>query len=77
LWRVTNRVEVIDIDDITFAQGPLERLLGVGTLQLTSSDRTHPELSLPGIDAVQQVASTFDDARRRERRKRGLHIEAV
>ena len=28
--RVTDRIEVIDIDNITFEQGPLERLLGVG-----------------------------------------------
>jgi membrane protein YdbS with pleckstrin-like domain len=77
LRRVTNRLEVIDIDDITYVQGPIERLFGVGTIRLTSSDRTHPELQLRGVAEVQRVASVFDDSRRRERRRRGLHIEAV
>ncbi len=77
LSRRTDRVEVIDMDDITFIQGPIERLVGVGRIKVTSSDRTHPEITLPGIDDVERVATLMDDARRRERRRRGLHIEAV
>ena len=77
LWRVIDRIEVIDIDDVTCQQGPIERLLGVGTICITSSDRTHPEITLPGIGNVTEVAAQIDDLRRAERRKRGLHIEAV
>jgi membrane protein YdbS with pleckstrin-like domain len=77
LRRVTDRIEVIDIDDITFEQGLLERLVGVGTIRITSSDKTHPELSLPGIDNVKEVSEKMDDTRRSERRRRGLHIEAI
>lgn len=77
LWRTTDRIELIDVDDVTFRQGPIERMFGVGTIHLSSSDKTHPEIDLPGIEAVQQVASSIDDLRRRERRQRGLHIEAV
>jgi uncharacterized membrane protein YdbT with pleckstrin-like domain len=77
LKRVTDRIEVIDIDDVTFEQGIIQRMLGVGTVRLTSSDRSHPELALRGIDEVQRISGLIDDVRRRERRKRGLHIEAI
>jgi membrane protein YdbS with pleckstrin-like domain len=77
LRRVTDRIEVIDIDDITFEQGLIERLVGVGTIKITSSDRTHPELLLYGIENVGQVSEMLDDIRRAERRRRGLHIENI
>lgn len=77
LWREINRVEAIDIDDVTFMQGPVERLLGVGTVRIISSDQSHPEIDMPGIENVRAVASLIDETRRQERRKRGLHIEAI
>ena len=77
LKRVTDRIEVIDIDDVTFEQRILERMVGVGTIKLVSSDRTHPVLLMRGIENVKQVASQIDDLRRKERRRRGLHIEAI
>lgn len=77
LVRVTDRIEVIDIDDVSFRQGIVARALGVGTITLVSSDRTHPQLVLPGIDDVQRVAGLIDDVRRTERRRRGIHIEQV
>jgi len=77
LWRETDRIEAIDVDDVSYVQGPLERFLGVGTVRITSSDRTHPVLELPGIENVREVANLIDEARRDERRRRGLHIESV
>jgi membrane protein YdbS with pleckstrin-like domain len=77
LTRSTDRIEVIDIDDVTFQQGIVQRMLNVGTIRISSSDRTHPELVLLGIDDVKRVADVIDDVRRQERRKRGLHIEQI
>ena len=77
LRRVTDRIELIDVDDITFEQRLLERLVGVGTIRISSSDRTHPELLLRGIRNVSQVAGQIDDTRRTERLRRGLHVEMV
>ena len=77
LVRRTDRIEVIDIDDVSYTQGIIQRMLGVGTIRLTGSDRTHPEMVLSGIDKVPEVASMFDDVRRSERRRRSLHIESV
>ncbi len=77
LRQVTDRIEVIDIDDVTFEQGLVQRLVGVGTIRVTSSDSTHPELLLRGINDVKRIADLIDDVRRQERRSRGLHIEAI
>ena len=77
LTRVTNRVEVIDIDDVQFTQNIVERFLGVGTIRILSSDISDPKLVMIGIDDVKNVADTIDNVRRDERRRRGLHIETV
>ena len=72
-----NRIEVIDIDDVTVEQGLIERMFGVGTIRLLSSDTSDPKLFLRGIDDVKRVAAMIDDVRRDERRKRGMYIETV
>ena len=77
LKRTSDRLEVIDIDDVTHSQGLIQRMVNVGSIRISSSDRTHPELTLIGIENVRVVADTIDDVRRKERRRRGLHIEAV
>ena len=77
LLRRTNRIELIDIDDVSHEQGLIERFFDVGTIEITSSDRSHPVILLPGIDHVDHVATLIDDARRRERMRRGIHIEQI
>lgn len=77
LRRVANRIEMIDIDDVTYEQGIIERMVGVGSIKILSSDTSHPKLTMRGIDEVQRVANIIDDTRRDERRKRGMYIETV
>lgn len=77
LHQVTDRTEVIDIDDVQVVQGLIERMLGVGTIRLLSSDTSDPTLLMRGIDNAQQIAHLIDDARRDERRRRGMYIESV
>lgn len=77
LHRIIDRVEVIDMDDIEVSQGPIERMLGVGTIRITSSDKTDPTLFVPGIDNVRDVAGHIDQLRRAERLRRGLSIESL
>lgn len=74
--RTTDRIDVIDIDDVAYTQGLIQRMLGVGTISLVSKDRSHPKLALRGIDQVSKVAGMIDDVRRKERKKRSLHIDA-
>ena len=75
--RRTDRIEVIDIDDVSYSQGIIQRMLGVGRIVITSSDRSHPELVMHGVDKVPEIASLVDDVRREERRRRSLHIESI
>ena len=77
LRRVNDRIEVLDMDDIAYEQGLLERLVSVGTIRIVSSDHSHPEFLLRGIEDVKRISEMFDDARRIERRRRGLHVEQI
>ncbi|MEM6363711.1 MAG: PH domain-containing protein, partial [Planctomycetota bacterium] len=77
ITRRTDRIEVIDIDDVSYEQGPIQRIFGVGSVHITSSDRSDPELHLNGIAKVSEVSGLIDDVRRAERRRRSLHIESI
>jgi membrane protein YdbS with pleckstrin-like domain len=76
LSRTSNRVEVIDIDDVTVHQNVIERMFDVGTVEVASSDTTHPSLSLFGVEDPRHIADLIDGARRAERQRRGLHLDA-
>lgn len=75
LRRVTDRVELIDVNDITYEQGMVERLVGVGSIRISSRDPSHPELVLKGVEDVARVAGMIDESFRAERRRRGLVLE--
>jgi uncharacterized membrane protein YdbT with pleckstrin-like domain len=77
LRRVSDRLEVVQIDDVTFEQGLLDRLTGTGTIRISSADRSHPELTLRGIQNVQHVAEMIDEARRVERVRRSVRVEQI
>lgn len=75
--QTTNRIEVIDIDDVSTYQTFIERLLGVGTIKILSSDTSDPMLVIRGIDDAKRIATMIDNVRRDERRRRGMYIETV
>src|SRR5439155_8050447 len=77
LRRVSNRILLIDIDDVSYEQGLIERMFNVGTITLRSTDVSDPVLTLRGIDDVQRGTNLIDDARREERRKRALYMASV
>lgn len=77
LSRRTDRIEVIDINDVSYEQGPVQRMFGIGSIRIDSSDRSHPTLTMRGISDVHRVAGLIDDIRRKERRRRSLHIEST
>ena len=75
-WR-TERIELIDIDDIRFEQGLVDHVLDLGRIVLISSDRSDPNLVLDGIARGPWVCETIEEARRTERRRRGLFVESI
>ncbi|HXX31435.1 MAG TPA: PH domain-containing protein [Myxococcaceae bacterium] len=42
-------VDLRSVEDLVYHQGPVERLLGIGTIAVVSSDRTAPRLRLQGV----------------------------
>ncbi len=74
--RVTDRIEVIDINDMEFVQDFFERFFDVGSIMVSSTDRSVPKVTLDGIEHVEAVFNLIDQARRAERNRRGLYIEA-
>jgi membrane protein YdbS with pleckstrin-like domain len=77
LSRIRNRIEVIDINDVTLQQGLIERMFNVGTIHIQSSDVTHPNIYLPGIEDVHRVTDLIDNTRRSERQRRGVFMENI
>ncbi len=77
LRRVTDRIEVIHIDDVKVTQGFIQRMLGVGDIELTTSDKTAVSIVLIGIDDVIRVADMIDTVRRELRNRRGVRIEQI
>jgi membrane protein YdbS with pleckstrin-like domain len=77
LSRTRDRIEVIDIDDVTLTQGLIERMLNVGTIHILSSDVSHGKLHMPGIEDARRVTDLIDNTRRAERQRRGLFMENV
>jgi len=54
-----------------------EQLFGVGTIKVHSSDKTHPEFEMPGIENVEEVTRMIDEAQRKERHARAAYVESV
>jgi len=77
LIRSSSPIEIIAIDDISYQQTLLERLLGVGTIRIVSADRSDPELVLRGIRDVAKAFGVIDQARRAERRRRAVRVDNV
>ncbi|HMP79027.1 MAG TPA: PH domain-containing protein [Pirellulaceae bacterium] len=77
LVQTMNRIELVDIEDISYRQGIIQRMLGVGNITIKSKDVSHPLLLMHGIDQVRQVTDIIDNARLAERRRRALHIQSL
>jgi uncharacterized membrane protein YdbT with pleckstrin-like domain len=74
--RAIDRIEVIDINDMEFEQSLFERMFDVGSIRLSTTDRSVPKFTLQGIEHVQEVFNLIDQARRAERNRRGLYVES-
>ena len=75
--HVSDRIEVIAMDDITVTQGPLDRLFGTGQIRILSGDHASPDFVIVGVVDVKRVAEIMDEARRAERNRRGVRVESI
>ena len=71
-------VELFRVKDVTLSQGVLDRLLGVGTVTVLSTDDTAPRLELRGVlrpmEVKEQIRTAFRAARQREGLRTGEFI---
>ena len=65
-------VELWHIDDIVFRQGLIQRLVGVGTIELVSDDRSNPRLFLSSLPGARQLFETLKSRIIAAKRERGL-----
>jgi membrane protein YdbS with pleckstrin-like domain len=77
LTRITDRIELIEIHDVTYEQGLFDRMTNVGQIKIASNDRTDPIFYLRGVEDVSGVAQMIDRARRGEQVRRGRRIESL
>ncbi len=75
--RNRDRIEVIDINDVTLHQKLIERMFNVGTIHIQSSDVTDPDIYVRGIEDVHRVTDLIDNTRRAERQRRGVFMENI
>jgi uncharacterized membrane protein YdbT with pleckstrin-like domain len=63
-------VELFRVKDVTLSQGFFQRMLGVGSVVVLSTDDTTPRLELAGVcnpvDVKEQIRNAFRAARQRE-----------
>lgn len=76
--KTTEDLELYRVRDTKFEQGFFERLVGLGTLQLFSTDETSPTIRLPSIkdaELVREKLRGLVEARRDAKRVRYLDAE--
>lgn len=75
-WGILNRrteeVELYRVRDLGFHQPFIQRMLGLGTIEVTSTDERTPEIVLPAISGADDVREYFREATERMRQLRGV-----
>ena len=67
-------VELFRVKDVTLDQGFVQRLLGVGTVVVLSTDDTAPRLELKGLLRPAETKETLRNAFRTARRREGVRM---
>ncbi len=70
--RVFDEVEIYRIKDSTVRQTLLQRMVGIGTIELITSDRTHPTIVMAHIPAFREVQAMIRTQTEAIRRARGV-----
>lgn len=78
LTKTTEDLELYRVRDTKFEQGFFERLVGLGSIQLFTTDESSPDIVLPYIadaEAVREKIRGLVEARRDAKRVRFLETE--
>lgn len=72
LWKRIDTIELWHVEDIAFNQSPLERIMGLGTINLVSRDPTTPRLTLAGLKGARAIFDTLKQRIIAVKRQRGV-----
>jgi len=72
--RTTDQTELIRVDDVRVHQSFLDRVFGLGTVALLTTDATDREVTVEGISECNRVAESIR-SRMRQLRSRSLFVE--
>ncbi len=72
LSRITEEVELYRVKDISFAEPLSQRIFGLGTLVLHTSDKTHPIIEIKAISDAEKLRDTLRKIVGEARQKRGV-----
>ena len=74
--RQKDELELVRVDDVNVTQNLFDRIFGVGNVIVHSTDATHPDLVIRGIDGPDEVKEHIREATR-SLRKRVLNVESL
>jgi membrane protein YdbS with pleckstrin-like domain len=72
LSRQVQELELYRVQDVALHQTMLDRLFGIGTIDVIANDPTTPRLTLPGIKSPDAVKEDIRNAYRTSRRREGV-----
>jgi membrane protein YdbS with pleckstrin-like domain len=72
--RHIDTVQLWRVQDIDFRQGFIDRLFGIATIHITTTDRSTPELDMRGLPASREVFERLKDAADLARQQRVLGV---
>lgn len=66
--------ELFRIKDVSFSQGIIQRLLGVGNITIISSDQSTPDWTISGVNNPEQLKEMIRTAFRNSRKQEGVRM---
>lgn len=74
----TDQTELIRVDDIRVRQGLLDRLFGIGNVEvIANSDASDGDVTLIGVIDPMHVAELIRTGMQNARRRRGIYVQNV
>ncbi len=77
LSRTTDQTELVRIDDVRVTRGIIDRLLGLGRVDLVSTDATDKALRIIGAEQPMAIAEDIRVHTRRMRSRQTMFIESI
>ncbi len=77
LSRTIDQSELIRVDDVRVSKTFVNRLFGLGTVEILSTDTSDKSLQVPGIKNPDEVAEAVRDSMRTLRKKKSVFVESL